>query len=382
MPETEQVEPDTAITPYARPAAPGQLVPSCRQTLTPPTVTVVAATVAAVVVPVRVGDADRTTLPVPVLVVVPVPPRATPRTPLEILFALSAVRLTPEIAGNVAGNAGAASDRMNVDATPLTAVAPMVAVGFAPAGGDAMLWQLPSPRRNVDELHVPLNSPVTSAAVALAKPEPVPDTSPLSAVVTLKLPDDVTGEPLTEKPAGIDRPTLVTVPEPPPAAAQEPSPRRNVDALHVPVHRPMMSELADVAKPEPVPRRTPLSAVVMPREPAPVTGEPVTLSPVGTVRPTLVTVPEPDGVAQDPSPRRNVDELHVPVHRLITLLFAAVVKPEPLPSTRPFSDVVIPNVPDDVTGEPVTLRPVGTVSPTLVTVPAPAGDAHVPSPRR
>ena len=37
--------------------------------------------VAAVKVPVSVGDADRTTLPVPVLVVTPVPPLATARIP-------------------------------------------------------------------------------------------------------------------------------------------------------------------------------------------------------------------------------------------------------------------------------------------------------------
>ena len=38
--------------------------------------------VAAVNVPVSVGDADRTTLPVPVLVVTPVPPFATGKVPV------------------------------------------------------------------------------------------------------------------------------------------------------------------------------------------------------------------------------------------------------------------------------------------------------------
>jgi hypothetical protein len=67
----------------------GQLVPVLWQTLFPPTVTVVAAIVAAVTVPVNVGDADSTTEPVPVELVTPVPPLPTPSVPVT-----SAVRLT------------------------------------------------------------------------------------------------------------------------------------------------------------------------------------------------------------------------------------------------------------------------------------------------
>ena len=44
--------------------------------------TVLAVTVLAVAVPVNVGDALRTLLPVPVLVVTPVPPLATARVPV------------------------------------------------------------------------------------------------------------------------------------------------------------------------------------------------------------------------------------------------------------------------------------------------------------
>ena len=47
--------------------------------------------VAAVNVPVSVGDADRTTLPVPVLVVTPVPPFATARVPARVMAPVVAV---------------------------------------------------------------------------------------------------------------------------------------------------------------------------------------------------------------------------------------------------------------------------------------------------
>ena len=45
--------------------------------------------------PVNVGALERTTLPVPVLVVVPVPPRDNASVPVVIFAALSAVRLVP-----------------------------------------------------------------------------------------------------------------------------------------------------------------------------------------------------------------------------------------------------------------------------------------------
>jgi hypothetical protein len=41
---------------------------------------------------------------------------------------------------------------------------------------------------------------------------------------------------------------------------------------------------------------------------------------------------------------------------------------------------VIASVPVLVIGEPLIEKPLGTVAATLVTVPAPAGTAHVPSP--
>lgn len=73
------------------------------------------------------------------------------------------------------------------------------------------------------------------------------------------------------------------------------------------------------------------------REPELVIGEPDTPStPLGAVRPTLVTVPAPAGDAQAPSPRRYDDELHVPDQRPITLLDAAAVNAlVPLPSAMP-----------------------------------------------
>jgi hypothetical protein len=61
----------------------------------PAPVNVVAATVAAVTVPVNVGDALSTVDPVPVLVVVPVPPRATARMPELMLPAFRDVSPEP-----------------------------------------------------------------------------------------------------------------------------------------------------------------------------------------------------------------------------------------------------------------------------------------------
>jgi len=52
--------------------------------------------VPAVTVPVRVGPADKTTLPEPVDVVVPVPPRATTKTPLATFAAFNEVRPAPD----------------------------------------------------------------------------------------------------------------------------------------------------------------------------------------------------------------------------------------------------------------------------------------------
>jgi hypothetical protein len=64
------------------------------------------------------------------------------------------------------------------------------------------------------------------------------------------------------------------------------------------------------------------------------------------------------------------------------VLAVAVVKPEPLPFKMPFSVVVTANVPEPVTGLPLTENPVGIDKPTLVTVPDPAGDDqdNVPEP--
>lgn len=96
----------------------------------------------------------------------------------------------------------------------------------------------------------------------------------------------------------------------------------------------------------------------------------------------------------EPSPRKYVVASHVPPHRLVTSPDAAVVNalvplplaiPErvatPVPPAAGFNVPEIANVPEVVIGEPVTLKPEGTVNATLVTVPVP-GDAHAPSPRK
>src|SRR5665213_828304 len=81
----------------------------------------------------------------------------------------------------------------------------------------------------------------------------------------------------------------------------------------------------------------------------------------GRVMPILVTVPEPLTVAQTPSARRNVPELQVPVK-----------------SPTRFENVALVIA---VSPEKATMPPVLGV-PVVVTVPAPAGLAQTPSPRR
>ena len=76
------VEDVTPVPPRATARVPDPAFPMFRDvTPEPSPVRVVALTVAAVTVPVNVGLAERTLLPVPVEVVVPVPPRATARVP-------------------------------------------------------------------------------------------------------------------------------------------------------------------------------------------------------------------------------------------------------------------------------------------------------------
>jgi hypothetical protein len=83
----------------------------------------------------------------------------------------------------------------------------------------------------------PLSTPDKLSATM---PEPLPRSGPVRVVETARVPDDVTGEPPTLKPVGIVSATLVT--EPVPAAAQEPSPRRNVPLLQVPENVAVMSD--------------------------------------------------------------------------------------------------------------------------------------------
>lgn len=72
--------------------------------------------------------------------------------------------------------------------------------------------------------------------------------------------------------------------------------------------------------------------------PAPVIGEPDTENTEGAVSATLVTVPVPAGVWQLPSPRRYVEELHVPDQSAITFAaVAGVIALVPLAATSPVS---------------------------------------------
>ena len=77
---------------------------------------------AAVTVPVKVGDADNTLLPVPVEVVTPVPPLATPNVPDNVTPPVVAVLgvnpvvpalndVTPDVAGTA--QVGRPPDRVN-----------------------------------------------------------------------------------------------------------------------------------------------------------------------------------------------------------------------------------------------------------------------------
>lgn len=148
--------------------------------------------------------------------------------------------------------------------------------------------------------------------------------------VTASVPLVVIGEPATVNHEGVVRATLVTVPLPPPADAQEPSPRRNVEELQVPLHRLITSDdRAELNADVPLPFNSPDSV------PAP-------LPPLGTPR------------------MFDTSEVRLTV---------PVVKPVPFPRSRPFNVVEIASVPLLVMGEPDTDRPEGTVRPTLVTVP-------------
>ena len=112
-----------------------------------------------------------------------------------------------------------------------------------------------------------------------------------------------------------------------------------------------------------------------------VTGLPPTVKKAGADNPTDVTVPEPPpaGVAQDPSPRQNVELdapvplLRFPTGRLPVTWLARLTLANVPPSVR-LPELV--TVPDNVM--PLTVP----VPPTDVTVPAPDGVAQLPSPRQ
>jgi len=100
------VEVVVPVPPRTTASIPADTFPASRFVMPDPApVRVVAATVAAVTVPVSVGETLSTTLPVPVDVVVPVPPCTTGSTPAEIFPASNAVSAAPEPANDVAETA-------------------------------------------------------------------------------------------------------------------------------------------------------------------------------------------------------------------------------------------------------------------------------------
>jgi hypothetical protein len=74
-----------------------------------------------------------------------------------------------------------------------------------------------------------------------------------------------------------------------------------------------------------------------------VIGEPEMVK-MGVVDPsesaTLVTVPVPPAVAHAPSPRRNVDEEHVPLNSEMRFDAAAAATDVPFPNNKPVTDVL------------------------------------------
>jgi len=160
------------------------------------------------------------------------------------------------------------------------------------------------------------------------------------------------------------------------------SPLKNVeDEAPVPEARfaigklPVTSEARftdPVTIPLPLPLSNPFKAKVIFRVPAELIGLPDIPNPVGTAKPTDVTVPPPPGVAHEPSPLRNVVDDAVPVADIFAMgnapvtwlprFTAATTKPEPFPCITPFRVVVTAIVPLVVIGPPDTPKPVGIVN--------------------
>lgn len=144
--------------------------------------------------------------------------------------------------------------------------------------------------------------------------------------------------------------------------------------------------------PDDVPTALPLmyiaEALIVPGPRLPPVGAPIRIPPSDITRRrfaeaalsnTVRVCADPDSVAEHaPSPRRNADASQVLVHSPVTSEDVAVVNPEPVPFSSPLSAVVMASVPELVTGDPETLKPDGTVSATLVTVPS-VTERHVPS---
>jgi hypothetical protein len=134
-----------------------------------------------------------------------------------------------------------------------------------------------------------------AAAPVVGPAKTVLAVSVLSVSVSVPLP--VTGEPEMVKMGAVDpsaNATLVTVPLPPPAAAHAPSPRRNVELEHVPVHSPMT--FADVAAAIAVPFASSNPVIVVVNVISGVVVEFATdpAKPFAVATATLVTVPDPD----------------------------------------------------------------------------------------
>jgi hypothetical protein len=149
----------------------------------------------------------------------------------------------------------------------------------------------------------PLNNPTMSLAAAVVNPLPLPLIGPERLVETTSVPAVVTGVPVTEKPVGMARPTLVTVPDPPPGGVvQAPAPFKYVLELQLPDHAGITSVDAMARSPTcPVDpfgvARNMLAACPeakeSPKVPALVMGVPLTENTEGAVSATLVTLPVP-----------------------------------------------------------------------------------------
>jgi len=136
----------------------------------PVTLTLPAAMLAAVVEPVSVESADKTTLPVPVAVEVPVPPRVTASVPVAMFEALRAVNGAPlplnMPAVTVPVRVGPADKTTLPEPVDVVVPVPPRATASVPVEMFAAL-------RDVNGAPLPLNMPAVTVPVAVRFARPV-----------------------------------------------------------------------------------------------------------------------------------------------------------------------------------------------------------------